>query len=448
MSVLTPEQLLEAARKTPAFHRSKFVPFPWQIEPWRFKGGILLLTGSAGGGKSRLAAEKLHGFCQKYPNAMALALRKTRESMKNSTVLFLERVIVGAADTRVTHVPSKSRFEYSNGSILAYGGMKDEDQREQIRSIGIAGGVDICWMEEATMFEEDDFNELLARMRGTAAGWNQVMLTTNPDSPQHWINQRLIIPHKWAKNQEGRHRISNNGAVGVWYSSALDNPANPETYIVNLQQLTGVAGQRLRDGLWVQAEHAVYPNFGDHNITEAAEYNPEIPVFWAVDDGFTKDHPRCILWVHEVGENEFVVFDEMYRSYQVGEETIHEALNRTCLQYADIFGNEYTKPKEVKYKKPEAAYLDPSAVEFANRLWAADVDTVRPRHHVEQGISRIQGLLKDGAGNVSVTIHPRCTRLISEFQSYSRDPNTGKPLKENDHGPDALRYLAWGRRVI
>lgn len=84
----------------------------------------MLLTGAAGGGKSNLAAEKLHGFCLRYPGAMALMLRKTRESMTSSTVLFMERAVIGH-DPNVVHVVSKARFEYSNGSILAYGGMAD-----------------------------------------------------------------------------------------------------------------------------------------------------------------------------------------------------------------------------------------------------------------------------------------------------------------------------------
>ena len=64
-----------------------FVPLPWQVKPWRDKALELLLTGSAGGGKSRLAGEKIHGFCKKYPGAMGLMVRKTRNSMTNSTVL-------------------------------------------------------------------------------------------------------------------------------------------------------------------------------------------------------------------------------------------------------------------------------------------------------------------------------------------------------------------------
>ena len=132
-----------------------FKPHTWQVEPWKYTGPTMLLTGSAGGGKSRSAAEKVHGYLLRYPGAMGLMLRKIRQSMTNSTVLFMDRAIIGN-DPRVRHYPSKLRFEYQNGSVLAYGGMANEEQREQIRSIGAEGRVDIVWMEEATGFTETD----------------------------------------------------------------------------------------------------------------------------------------------------------------------------------------------------------------------------------------------------------------------------------------------------
>jgi hypothetical protein len=94
-----------------------------------------LLTGAAGGGKSLLAGEKVHGYCLKYPGTTAVILRKTKESLVNSTVLMMDRHVIGK-DPRVVHVSSAKRFEYSNGSIIAYSGMSSPEQRERIRSMG------------------------------------------------------------------------------------------------------------------------------------------------------------------------------------------------------------------------------------------------------------------------------------------------------------------------
>lgn len=272
-----------------------FTPKPWQVEPWRDLSPTLLLTGSAGGGKSRMAAEKVHGFCQRYPKAQGLVLRKTRESMQNSTTLFLERVVIGK-DPKVLHVPSKSRFEYDNGSILTYGGMANEEQREQIRSVGQEGGVDIAWMEEANAFVEDDYNELLPRMRGKVAPWRQIILTTNPDAPGHWIYVRLI----------------QGGEAKVYYSNAGDNDSNPDDYLAQLEKLTGSLKDRLARGLWVAAEGMYFEEW-DPNKHIVDEF--DIPADWtrwvAIDWGFAD--PFCALWFARDPETRRIyVYREIY----------------------------------------------------------------------------------------------------------------------------------------
>src|SRR3972149_1501484 len=118
---------------------------PWQARAIRSTEVIKLLTGSAGGGKSRLGMENLHALLLHYPHSTGLMVRKTKESVTNSLVLPFEYSVVGG-DPRVKLVTTKSRFEYSNGSILAYGGMKNREQREQIRSIGLEGGLDFVLM--------------------------------------------------------------------------------------------------------------------------------------------------------------------------------------------------------------------------------------------------------------------------------------------------------------
>ena len=72
-----------------------YKPLPWQIAPFNDKSPILLLTGSAGGGKSRVAAEKLHAFNLRYPGATTLMLRKAREYAAKSVVPFMSHTVMG-----------------------------------------------------------------------------------------------------------------------------------------------------------------------------------------------------------------------------------------------------------------------------------------------------------------------------------------------------------------
>jgi len=401
-------------------YRAPFNPLPWQHEPWRDKSAIILLTGSAGGGKSRLAAEKMHAFCLKYEGATALMLRKTRESMTNSTVLFMDRAVI-ARDPAVRHFPSKNRFEYANGSILAYGGMKNEEQREQIRSIGQDGSVDLVWMEEANKFTEDDFNEVLGRMRGKAAPWMQIMLSTNPDAPTHWIKKRLI----------------DKGEAAVYYSSAVDNTHNPEAYQENLGRLTGVLRERLVNGRWVQAEGAIYDTFSDalHVIDPF-----EIPFSWrkvrSVDFGYT--NPFVCQWWAIDADGRMYLYREIYRSRRTV--ATHSA------QIKALTANERIEATVADHDAEDRATMEENGIPVkpANRAVSPGLQAVKERLKVA-GDGKPRLFILRGATVGTDPILEDSKRPVStldEFPGYVWSDKIAKdePTKENDHGMDAMRY--------
>lgn len=417
-----------------------YEPLPWQIPPWQDKAAVLLLTGSAGGGKSRLAAEKLHGFCKKYPGATALMIRKTRQSMTNSTVLFTERKIIGP-DPSVHHFPSKNRFEYDNGSILAYGGMADDEQREQIRSTGQDGSVDIAWMEEATAFTEDDFNEVLARMRGKAAPWAQIILGCNPDAPTHWIARRLI----------------EQGEAHVYYSGAMDNPHNPPAYIEALAKLTGVLGMRLRDGRWIQAEGAVYEEY-DQTVHLIDPFT--IPKHWrrirVVDFGFT--NPFVCQWWALDGDGRMYLYREIYMSQRTVKQ---HAEQMKLIEHWYLPSANGRKDYNPEREKAEVTVCDHDAEDIATLKENGFSHCREAVKDVSRGIQAVQERLRlagDGrprlfiCRNALVEMDERMdtakrpTSTASEFPAYvwpkSQDgrPIKEAPVKENDHGMDALRY--------
>lgn len=403
------------------------------MTPWRDKSAILLLTGSAGGGKSRLATEKIHGFCLKYPGATALMMRKAREWCSKSIIPFYRQTVV-TNDQRVKFNKSEGTFYYDNGSVVYTGGMMGDEQREAVRSIGGAGGLDIVLFEEATAFDSIDLDEIVARMRGKAADWRQIILSTNPDSPTHWIFSRLI---------QGR-------AASVYYSGAKDNPYNPAEYIGNLDRLSGTLRNRLALGQWVQASGLVYdgvwsdrPN--DGNVTEAAEYEPNAgPILWAVDDGYSAGsapdtrgvdpitghyvadaHPRVILFVQQRSDGSLVIFDEFYACLKLSDQHIHEALERD-------------------YPEPDFIVHGPGAAEIRGRFYEAGITPRQSTAKVDESIKEMRlALAADANGWRRVRVHPRCKHLRAEMGSYAYEPGTEKPAKQFDHGVDALRGLIW-----
>lgn len=403
---------------------ARFNPLPWQVEPWRDTSPVVLLTGSAGGGKSRLAAEKLHGYMKRYPGAMGLMVRKTRESMTNSTVLFMDRAVIDK-DPQVRHYPSKHRFEYANGSILAYGGMADEQQREQIRSIGQEGALDIVWMEEATRFVEDDYNEILTRMRGRAAPWLQIMLTTNPDSPTHWIYKRLI----------------SGGEAKVYYSSATDNRHNPASYTDMLGKLTGVLEKRLKLGQWIQAEGAVYDTF-DQAIHVVDRF--DIPAEWrrirAIDFGYTNAFV-CQWWAMD-GDGRMYRYREIYHTRRLVEDHARQIVRlsegeRIEVTVADHDAEDRaTLEKYGVLTKPAKKDVSPGIQAVQSRLKVANDG--KPR------LFLMRGSLVEYDPNLEHDKRPTCTDDEVTGYVWPKDPSgrivKEAPVKENDHGMDAMRY--------
>ena len=395
---------------------------PAQLAAWRDKSSVMLLTGGAGGGKSRLAGEKLHAFLLKYPNATGLMLRKAREYCMKSIVPMLESSVMNH-DPRIKIHRSDSFFEYPNGSILFWGGMRDGAQRESIRSIGKNGALDIAWLEEANAFSEDDFNEILARMRGRAADWVQVILSTNPDSPSHWIYQRLIL----------------KGQASIHYSFARDNSHQPEHYARTLASLTGVLGERLHLGLWKQAEGAVYDEYrADLHLIDPFE----IPTDWAryrsIDFGFT--NPFTCQWWAEAPDGELYLYRETYHT--------RRRVDQHAAQINTLSGAEYYQYTLADHDAEDRATLEHHGIptRAAVKELSPGIQAVKTRL-AQKRLFIMRAALVEEDQELKKAGKPTCA--ADEITAYSwpksRDGRLirEQPVKENDHAMDALRYLVY-----
>lgn len=398
-----------------------FVPLPWQIAPFNDFSDTLLLTGSAGGGKSRLGYEKVHAYCLRYPGVTSVLFRKEETDAMKSAVVGMQSQVIGD-DPRVTMIKKDRMFRYTNGSVIYWTGLKDERARESLRSIGKDGGIGMALLEEAIEFEEEDYDEVSFRMRDTNAPFRQIILATNPGPELHWINRRLIL----------------GGEATVYYSSVALNPHAPQDYVKRIAKARGITGKRLREGKWTSGEFLVFDGWNDHlNVTTEADYVPRggRVQLWA-DDGYSgemdkngmftpKSNPRVFLLVQITRSGTYKVFAEMYRVKNLYEKNIADFVAMCKDNKWPIPGlaiHDSASPTLGKYLKNacgRAEYVTPKiadSIRQTNDIISAD----------ENGVRRL-------------IVHPRCKNLRLELGAYVTKPD-GTPIEYWNHGPDTLRY--------
>lgn len=158
--------------------------------------------GSAGSGKSVNTAQDyiLKLMNPKYKGANLLVVRKIDESNRDSTYAELVAAIYkicGEMTDKLWHI-KQSPLELTcktTGNKIIFRGMKDDSQKEKVKSISFAIGK-LCWIwvEEATELQEADIDILDDRLRGELPEglFYQMTLTFNPVSINHWIKAKYF----------------------------------------------------------------------------------------------------------------------------------------------------------------------------------------------------------------------------------------------------------------
>jgi len=241
-------------------------------------------------------------------------------------------------------------------------------------------------------------------------GYKAVFLPwfSHPDRGDGWREQKIIE------------------ASGDTASVLREYPAN------DLEAFTAAAG--LVYDVWSDGPP-------DGNVTEAAEYDPDGgPVIWACDDGYhgqldsqtgqyTSDSsPRVFLLVQERDDGGLDVFAEDYAV---------RLLSETHIERVQALG----------YGDPAYAVVDSAAAELRGRLQAIGIGSYGKPQDIGESIKVTRRFLApDANGRRRVRVHPRCVHLRYELASY-RNNDKGEPIDSLNHGPDALRYLAWKLRL-
>ena len=177
---------------------------------------VLVLHGGAGSGKSVFASAKvIRRSCQEKPHKF-LVIRKVASTLKDSVYAELVSRIDEWEINKHVHLNKTDKtFHFDNGNVIICKGL---DEPEKIKSIeGITG----VWVEEATELKEEDFDQLMLRVRGEKENYVQFILSFNPIDENHWIKRRLI----------------DTGEATVLHTTYKDNLFLDKEYIESLNAL-------------------------------------------------------------------------------------------------------------------------------------------------------------------------------------------------------------------
>lgn len=415
----------------------------------------VLISGPAGTGKSRACLEKLHLAALLNPGMRGLIVRKTQASLAGSALDTWRKAVTvlsdGSLDRNVWYYGGSSaepaQYRYTNGSTVLLSGM---DKSSKIMSTEF----DLIYVQEATELTEEDWNALVSRLRNGVMSFQQIMADCNPQSEYHWLYQRCLAGQ--TRMLESRHEdnpvyfeavdVTALDTVGPQY---LYNPTDAgKAYLAKLDNLTGLARLRLRDGKWVSAEGTVYDNFDTrvHLIDEMPPGWESWSRYWAVDFGYT--NPFTLQCWAEDPDGRLYLYRELYHT------------QRLVADLADQILNLVTEEKDGQRvwiePKPSRIICDHDAEDRATFERALGLPTVAAKKSVSDGIQAVQQRLRvqsDGKARLYIRRNalvkrdqaladarkPTCLR--EEIPSYVWDPRKEAPVKENDHGCDAMRYM-------
>lgn len=276
-----------------------------------------------------------------------------------------------------------------------------------------------CYGDEVAKWNEEVFEMVKSRLDKSYSCFDG---SFNPENPTHWL----------------KRFIDSDIDIYLQEYTIFDNPYLPKDFVENLcKEYAGtVYYDRLVMGKWTRAEGLIYQSFKDANIYDddtrpVALYSTSIRII-ACDYGTT--NPCVYLDTYDDGDTIWV--DNEYRWDSRSNEAKRTGNpQKTDSQYADDMEQFMgTEPERIC-----GIIVDPSAASFITELRSRGFVVTPGNNDVLDGIRTLSSLFALG----KIKVHRRCTGLIEELHSYvwdSKAVGEDKPVKEQDHGPDALRY--------
>lgn len=279
-----------------------------------------------------------------------------------------------------------------------------------------------CYGDEVARWNEDVFEMVKSRLDKPYSCFDG---SCNPENPGHYLKRFL----------------DSDADIYLQEYTLFDNPYLPKDFVENLcREYQGtVYYDRLVMGRWKRAEGLIYQTFTDANHYTNATRPQDLERITvrtiACDYGTT--NPCVYLDIYDTGDVIYV--DREYRwDSRSKEAQLTGQPQKTDTQYGDAMVDFMGEDPEFMC----GTIVDPSAASFIQELRGRGIIVTAANNDVLDGIRKTSSLFARNKLMVNVE---NCPGLTDELHSYVWDDKAtligeDKPVKEQDHGPDALRY--------
>lgn len=306
-------------------------------------------------------------------------------------------------------------IRFGEKTIYLFGAHDDGDYK---RLKGLTAGG--WYADEVATHPESFIVEALART--AISSDRRIFWTLNPSVPSHYIYRQFL--DVWEKQQTPGYMR--------FHFTLDDNLAMSPARRKELEaQYTGRYRMMYILGLRCAAEGVIYESFSRDMIYK--EMPDEIGYtegvkYIACDYGTV--NPCVFLECTFIHGTVYVMREYRWDSRKQMRQKTDEQYVQDMIEFAG-------SPDECE----STIIVDPSASSFITALKMAGFMVIQGKNDVMPGIRRLASLFALNR----VKIHESCTGLIGELELYVWDEKAAqngeeKPLKTNDHAPDALRY--------
>ena len=328
-----------------------------------------------------------------YPGSYIL-LGTTRGAVQRNIVPYFQET---ATAWGVPFAQTSDELRFGPSTWYMFGASRKADEAA-IQGLTARGAI----IDEATLIPESIVWLTVTRCSITP----KIAITCNPSNPRHWVKTELID----RADEIGAQVVHSNMTENQFLDDEIKEWFN--------RLFTGAFAQRMLKGEWTSLTGQVYRSWPQAPAPPTSTPDRSI---MGIDYGISNPTAAVVLQLHA---ETWYTSAEYYWPYAREERTTED--HARALRELDPTVEQW----EID---PSAAALRASLARLGIRAHRANNDVVGGIQAVQRGFANHQLVITDNTPQLSASLHA--------YEWTGRE-DADRPVKKDDHLPDALRYAA------